>query len=126
LESIFAREFCALADVNPAVNRRAICILAAGFACEFYDPAARCSPVRRGWSREIVRGGDGTFGGQDKRTAAKLALSGCLHIVFDGTNALFDGAIVGWRARKVLILLGGSGWQAGGCLVPNASKPLNH
>jgi hypothetical protein len=40
-------------------------------------------------------------------------LSGCLHIVFDGTNGLADGAIVGWLARKRLILLSGSGWHRG-------------
>jgi hypothetical protein len=66
----------------------------------------------------------GTFGGQDKRTAAKVALSGCLHIVFDGTNGLSDGAIVGSRWLKRLILLAWSGWQAGGSLAPDAFKRL--
>jgi hypothetical protein len=67
----------------------------------------------------------GTFGGQDKRTAAKVALSGCLHIEKHGTSGLSDGAIVGCRALKPLILLAGSGWQAGGMTVPDAQKLLN-
>ncbi len=45
-------------------------------------------------------------------------LSGCLHIIFYGTNGLADGAIVGWLARKRLILLAARGWQAGGNVVP--------
>ena len=64
-------------------------------------------------------------GRQDKRTATRMRLSGCLHIVFYGTNGLADGAIVGWLARKRLILLVESGWQAGGIVAPNAFKPLN-
>ena len=51
-------------------------------------------------------------------------LSGCLHIEIYGTNALADGAIVGRLARKRLILLAGSGWQAGGTMVPSVFKPL--
>jgi len=73
----------------------------------------------------VVRGGGGTFGGQDKRTATKVAVSLCLHIIFYGTNGLVDGAIVGGLARKRLILLAGSGWQAGGNVAPRAFKPLN-
>jgi hypothetical protein len=52
-------------------------------------------------------------------------LSGCLHIIFYGTTGLADGAIVGGLARKRLILLAGSGWQAGGNVAPRAFKPLN-
>jgi hypothetical protein len=52
-------------------------------------------------------------------------LSGCLHIVFYGTNGICDGAIVGWLAHKRLILLAWSGWQAGGIVAPRAEKPLN-
>jgi hypothetical protein len=54
-----------------------------------------------------------------------MRLSGCLHIVFYGTTGLADGAIVGGLARKRLILLAWSGWQAGGNLAPDAFKPLN-
>jgi hypothetical protein len=47
-------------------------------------------------------------------------LSGCLHIVFDGTTGFADGAIVGSRWLKRLILLALSGWQAGGNVAPRA------
>ena len=65
------------------------------------------------------------FGRQDKRTATQMWLSGCLHIIFYGTTGLADGAIVGGLACKRLILLAGSGWQAGGHVAPRAFKPLN-
>jgi hypothetical protein len=67
----------------------------------------------------------GTLGAQDKRTATKVAVSLCLHIEKHGTKHGRDGAIVGWLARKRLILLAGSGWQAGGNVAPTAFKPLN-
>lgn len=62
---------------------------------------------------------------QDKSNGPQMVLSPCLHVVFYGTNGLADGAIVGWLAGKRLILLGGSGWQAGGMVAPKSRKPLN-
>jgi hypothetical protein len=81
----------------------------------------------RGRQEKMGEGeGSTKVGRQDKRTAAKVALSGCLHIEKHGTSGLSDGAIVGCRALKPLILLAGSGWQAGGNVAPDAFKPLNH
>jgi len=121
------------ADVNPGVNRIGIpsridaesARRRRDFVRGFCFAAAPVAADRRRWSQESGRGGDGTFGGQDKRTAAKVALSGCLHIEKHGTTGLADGAIVGSRWLKHLILLAWSGWQAGGTLAPSAFKPLN-
>ena len=80
----------------------------------------------RGRQEKMGEGeGSTKVGRQDKRTAAKVALSGCLHIEKHGTTGLADGAIVGSRWLKHLILLAWSGWQAGGTLAPSAFKPLN-
>lgn len=62
---------------------------------------------------------------QDKRIATNMAVSLCLHIEKHGTTDVCDGAIMGWLALKPLILLAGSGWQAGGNVAPKAFKPLN-
>lgn len=64
-------------------------------------------------------------GRQDKSNGPRVCLSGCLHIEKHGAKHERDGVVVGGRARKRLILLGGSGWQAGGDLAPDAFKPLN-
>ena len=64
-------------------------------------------------------------GAQDKSTGTQVCLSGCLHIEIYGAKRGRDGAVVGRLARKRLILLGGSGWQAGGDLAPDTFKPLN-
>jgi hypothetical protein len=63
------------------------------------------APVGGKRSQEMGLGSGTKVGRQDKRTAAKVALSGCLHIEKHGTTGLADGAIVGSRWLKRLILL---------------------
>ncbi len=98
--------------VNLHSNCRPRCVLAACFARGFCSLAASRTVVRSRWSTGSVRRDEGTFGGLDKRRGPRVALCGCLHIVFYGTTVVWRRPRAGTLRVKPLILLAGSGWQA--------------